>query len=58
LPLPEDIFSVVKLSGIGVEDPAAKPLKWEISFETTGDTWFGISIPFVDDVAQKASVDT
>lgn len=58
LPLPEDMFSVLKLSVFGVEDPAAKPLKWNIGFETTGDTWLGIMIPLIDDVAQKATVDT
>jgi hypothetical protein len=58
LSLPEDIFSVVKLSSFDVEDPAATPLKWNVGLETTGDIWLGILIPFIDEVAQKATVDT
>lgn len=56
--LPEDIFSAVRLSGFGVEDPQAHPLHWDISFETTGEKWLGITIPFVGDEAKEAIVDT
>jgi hypothetical protein len=56
--LPDDIFTVVKLSGFGVEDPRAEPVSWDVSFETTGDTWLGISIPFTGDEAGKAVVDS
>ncbi len=56
--LPEDIFTVVKLSGFGVEDPEAQPVAWDVSFETTGDTWLGITIPFEGDQAKEATVDT
>ena len=56
--LPEDIFAVVKLSGFGVEDPRAQPVAWDISFETTGDKWLGITIPFVGDEPNEAVVDT
>jgi hypothetical protein len=45
--LPEDIFSEVTLSGFDVEDPMEQPLSWDISFETTGDKWLGITVPFV-----------
>lgn len=56
--LPKDVFTVVKLAGFGVEDVAAEPVVWEISFETTGDQWLGITIPFAGNIAQPAVVDT
>ena len=56
--LPQDIFTVVKLSGFGLQDAKAQPVHWDISFETTGNKWLGIIIPFVGDTAQKATVDT
>lgn len=56
--LPDDIFTVVTLAGFGVENPKANPVKWEISFETTGDKWLGITIPFVGDKPEEAVVDT
>ncbi|HSL91381.1 MAG TPA: hypothetical protein VK863_01935 [Candidatus Limnocylindrales bacterium] len=56
--LPQDIFTVVRLAGFGVEDPAVDPVAWDISFETTGEKWLGITIPFVGDSAQEAVVDT
>jgi hypothetical protein len=56
--LPQDIFTVVKLAGFGLEDAKAQPVRWDVSFETTGDKWLGIIIPFVGDTAQKATVDT
>lgn len=56
--LPQDIFTVVKLAGFGVEDLKAQPLDWDISFETTGGKWLGIIIPFHGDTPQKAVVDT
>lgn len=56
--LPGDIFTVVKLSGFGVENPKAHPVNWDISFETTGDKWLGITIPFVGDKPGEAVVDT
>ena len=57
-PLPEDIFSIVKLSGFDVEEIGAKPLNWSASFETTGEKWLGIQIPFIGEEAQRATVDT
>lgn len=56
--LPEDIFKVVKLAGFGVENPEADPVRWDISFETIGDKWLGITIPFVGDTPKEAVVDT
>ena len=56
--LPQDIFTVVKLSGFGLEDVKSRPLQWNISFETTGKKWLGIVVPFVGDTAQQAIVDT
>jgi hypothetical protein len=56
--LPQDVFKAVKLSGFGVETPAAHPVAWDISFETIGDKWLGITIPFIDDQPGEAMVDT
>ena len=56
--LPEDIFTAMKLSGFGVEDPRAQPITWDVSFETIGDTWLGITIPFQGEEPKDATVDT
>ena len=56
--LPENIFVVLKLSGFGVEDPKEQPVRWDVSFETTGEKWLGITIPFVGDTPSEATVDT
>ena len=57
-PLPADIFSDLKLSGFSVEDLATKPVRWDVSFETTGEKWLGTTVPFVDGTAMAADVDT
>ncbi len=56
--LPADLFTELKLAGFGLEDPQAEPLRWDISFETTGEKWLGIIIPFEGDKAMDAVVDT
>ena len=56
--LPQDIFTVVKLAGFGVENPKAQPVEWDISFETTDEKWLGITIPFIGDTPQEAVVNT
>lgn len=56
--LPPDIFTVVKLAGFGLEDAKAKPVEWDVAFETIGDRWLGIAISFVGDTAQSVTVDT
>lgn len=56
--LPQDIFTVLNLAGFGVMDLKAQPLDWDISFETTGEKWLGIIIPFHGDTPQEAVVDT
>ena len=56
--LPDDVFTVLKLAGFGLDDANTKPLNWDISFETTGQKWLGITVPFVGDTVQKAVVDT
>ena len=56
--LPENILTVVTLAGFDIEDLTEQPLNWDISFETTGEKWLGITIPFVGDVPQEATVDT
>ena len=57
-PLSEHLWTDVKLAGFGVEDPSASPLEWDVAFETTGEKWLGITIPFVGDLAQEPVVDT
>jgi hypothetical protein len=56
--LPEDIFTVLRLTGIGLEDLSAQPARWEVSLETTGAQWLGITIPFEGEVPQPAIVDS
>lgn len=56
--LPDDAFRVLKLSGFGLEDPEERPVRWDVSFETTGEKWLGVTVPFVGDAAGKATVDT
>jgi len=56
--LPQDIFTVLKLSGFGVENPEVNPVECDISFETTGVKWLSITIPFSGDKATEAVVDT
>ena len=57
-PLAEDLWANVKLAGFGVEDPGATPVSWDVSFETVGERWLGITIPMIGDSAQEAVVDT
>ena len=56
--LPKDTFEVLKLSGFRLEDSKEQPVRWDVSFETTGENWLGITIPFVSDAAGEAVVDT
>ena len=56
--LPEDMFSQLKLTGFDVDEPNSHPLLWSVSFETTGEKWLGIRIPFVNDAAGDAELDT
>ena len=56
--LPEDLFSAVILSGFGVKDPSAAIISWDMSFETTGEKWLGITIPFSGLEPGEAVVDT
>ncbi len=56
--LPQGIFTVLTLSGFGIENPKEEPVHWDISFETKGDKWLGITIPFVGEAAMEAEVDT
>jgi hypothetical protein len=57
-PISTDIWQDVKLTGFGLEDPRARPVLWDMSFEATGQTWLGITIPFQDDKPGAAAVDT
>jgi hypothetical protein len=56
--LPENIFTEVKLTGFDLENARVSLVRWHISFETLGDKWLGITIPFVDNIPQDAVVDT
>ncbi len=56
--LPQDIFTVVKLTSFAVENPEEQPVRWDVGFETTDDDWLGITIPFVGDTAIDPVVDT
>jgi hypothetical protein len=56
--LPQDIFTVLKLAGFGLEDPKEQPVRWDVGFETTDDDWLGITIAFVGDTPMDPVVDT
>jgi hypothetical protein len=57
-PLNSELWCDVKLAGFGVEDPVAVPTRWDIAFETVGQKWLGITIPFIADEPQEPVVDT
>lgn len=57
-PLPDDLFSAVKLSGFNLQYPMRDSMRWEVSFETLGSKWLGITIPFVGSEPQSAIIDT
>ena len=57
-PVSGDLWKDLRLSGFGVEDPSQTPTPWDMMFETTGDKWLAITIPFVGDRPQEAVVDT
>lgn len=57
-PLNPDLWQEVKLGGFNVEDPSVAPTQWDVGFETTGDKWLGITIPFVGDQPQDPVVET
>ena len=47
-----------EVAGFDVEDATQDPLRWDVAFETTGEKWLGISVPFIGDEPQTAVVDT
>jgi hypothetical protein len=57
-PLSADLWQDVKLGGFAVENLAVVPPLWDVSFETTGEKWLGITIPFVGDQPQDPILDT
>ena len=57
-PLSPDIWKDVKLGGFGLENPDVVPTAWDIGFETVGEKWLGITIPFVGDEPQEPLIDT
>jgi hypothetical protein len=56
--LPQDVFATLRLSGFGVEDPSSNSVHWDVSFETLGKKWLGITIPFIGRAAMEVQVDT
>lgn len=57
-PLNADVWQDVTLGGFSVEDPGSAPVVWDIGFETKGNKWLGITIPFIGDEPQDPVVDT
>ena len=57
-PLNADIWQDVALGGFGLEDPDIVPVAWDVGFETTGERWLGITVPFIGDDPQPPIVDT
>lgn len=57
-PLHSDLWRDVKLAGFNVEDPDVAPTSWDIAFETTGQKWLGIMIPFVANEPRNPVIDT
>lgn len=55
---PDDVLDAVTLTGFGVEDPGVRPVRWDVSFETRGDRWLSITIPFTDEAAGDPVIDT
>jgi len=56
--LEPNLWGDLVLSGFSVEDPGATPPVWDVMFETTGDKWLAITIPFIGDIPGTAVVDT
>ena len=56
--LPKNLFSELKLTGFDVDDPKENPPHWRVLFETTGEEWLGIAIPFIGEIVGDAEVDT
>jgi hypothetical protein len=56
-PLPEDIFTTLKVTGFGVRDLSEQPVRWDVSFKSTGDKYLGVSIPFAGNTAMEPEVD-
>jgi hypothetical protein len=56
--LPDNIFTVLRLSGFGLEDPTIQSVEWDVMFETVGEKWLAITIPFKGETPGQAIVDT
>jgi hypothetical protein len=57
-PLSADLWEDVRLGGFALTNASRAPTTWEVTFETTGEKWIAITIPFVGDSPQEAVVDT
>lgn len=53
-----EVWQDVTLGGFSVEDRGVAPTTWEVTFETVGERWLGITIPFVGDQPQEPVVDS
>ena len=56
--LSENVRDDLELSGLAIDSPFADGLsRWQVTFETVGEQWIGITIPFIDGIPQEAVVD-
>ena len=56
--VPQDVFTAVKLTSFGLDEPLEKPIRWDVGFETTEGDWLAITVPFVGDTPKEPLVDT
>jgi len=56
--LPENLETVFRLSGFDLQNPLAEPLEWSVSFESIGEKWISVTVPFENDKPGDAVVDT
>jgi len=57
-PLSADLWSDVKIVGLDLEAPSQRPFEWSVGFETLGEKWLGVNIPFLGEQPQEPTVDT
>ena len=56
-PEPYISLSSGHVSGHWVKDPNEQPVRWDVSFQATGDKHLGVLIPFVGNAAMEPEVD-
>jgi hypothetical protein len=57
-PIATEVWSDVTLTAFDIDDAGISPTKCDISFETKGDKWLGITIPLIGDAPGIPVVDT